>query len=67
MGISTVSKPHCLNCLNSLVLSLVNGEVKRKGIDAESHNDLEGTPASPGVNRIQAKLKPNSQRAYIGQ
>ena len=25
-----VSKPHCLNCLKSFVLSLVNGEVKRK-------------------------------------
>src|SRR5512137_2538266 len=30
IGISIVSKPHCLNCLKSLVLSLVNGEVKRK-------------------------------------
>ena len=30
MGISMVSKPHCLNCLNSFVLSFVNGEVKRK-------------------------------------
>src|SRR5438093_13585906 len=29
-GISTVSKPQRLNCLNSFVLSLVKGEVKRK-------------------------------------
>src|SRR5437016_14225901 len=29
-GISTVSKPHFLNCLNNLVLWLVKGEVKRK-------------------------------------
>ena len=29
MGISTVSKPHFLNCGNSLVLWVVNGEVKR--------------------------------------
>src|SRR5579859_5448447 len=28
-GISTVSKPHFLNCLKSFVLSLVKGEVKR--------------------------------------
>src|SRR5437879_4431633 len=30
MGSSTVSKPHCLNCLNSFVLLLLNGEVNRK-------------------------------------
>src|SRR6476646_9126890 len=30
MAISTVSKPHFLNCEKSLVLSLLNGEVKRK-------------------------------------
>jgi hypothetical protein len=29
-GISTVSKPHFLKVLNSLVLSLVKGEVNRK-------------------------------------
>src|SRR5205823_14000360 len=29
-GISTVSKPQRLNCLKSRVLSLVNGDVKRK-------------------------------------
>jgi len=29
-GISTVSKPHDLNVLNSFVLSVVKGETKRK-------------------------------------
>ena len=54
MGISIVSKPHCLNCLNSLVLSLVNGEVKRKVLMPSLIIEAEASPSQAGVKAFCA-------------
>ena len=60
MGISMVSKPHCLNCLNSLVLSFVNGEVKRKVLMPSLIIEAEASSSGERVKAFCAAPASNS-------